>query len=103
MDRAETRFRFDAEVIHWRGPSPYFYAPVPGDQAREIRALARVLSYGWGVIPVAAEVAGVGFTTSLFPKDGIYLLPLKDAVRRRAGVTAGDVISVEMILKARRR
>jgi hypothetical protein len=40
----------------------------------------------------------VAFTTSLFPKDGGYLLPLKDAVRRKSGVTAGDAVAIEMTL-----
>jgi hypothetical protein len=95
-------FTFDAEIIYWRGPAPYFYVPVPRDQADEIRAASKLVSYGWGVIPVEATVRGVTFTTSLFPKDGTYLLPLKDAVRKPTGVTAGDVIRVEMTLKPRR-
>lgn len=44
----------------------------------------------------------MSFTTSLFPKDETFLLPLKDAVRRKAGVTAGDRVSVELILRPRR-
>lgn len=96
------QFRFEATVLHWRGPSPYFFAPVPQDAADEIRRLARLVSYGWGVIPVEATIAGVAFTTSLFPKDGAYLLPLKDAVRRKAAITAGDAIEVEMALRAPR-
>jgi hypothetical protein len=95
-------FSFDAEVIDWRGPAPYFYAPVPQHQAGEIRNAAKLVSYGWGVIPVEATISGVTFTTSLFPKDGTYLLPLKDAVRKPAGITAGDTIHVEMTLKPRR-
>jgi hypothetical protein len=96
------RFAFEAEVIHWRGPSPYFYAPVPAEQADELRAAARAATYGWGVVPVEATIGGVTFTTSLFPKDGTYLLPLKDAVRRQANVTAGDVVAVEMTVGATR-
>jgi hypothetical protein len=90
---------FEATVIYWRGPSPFFYAPVPAAQAEEIRRVARFVSYGWGVIPVEARIGDVVFTTSLFPKDGTYLLPIKAAVRRRANVTAGDVIAVEMTLR----
>jgi len=91
---------FEAEVIHWRGPSPYFYAPVPQGLADEVRSLARIASYGWGVVPVEARLAEVAFTTSLFPKDGTYLVPLKDAVRRAAGVTAGDRVSVRVRVRA---
>jgi hypothetical protein len=92
-------FSFEAEVIYWRGPSPFFYAPLPPAQAEEIRRVAKFVSYGWGVIPVEAKIGDVVFTTSLFPKDGTYLLPIKAAVRRRANVTAGDVIAVEMTLR----
>ena len=96
------QFSFDAEVIYWRGPAPFFYAPVPEAQAAEIRHASKLVSYGWGVIPVEASVGGVTFTTSLFPRDGTYLVPLKDAVRKPAGITAGDTIHIEMTLKPRR-
>ena len=57
------------------------------------------MTYGWGVIPVEATIGGVTFKTSLFPKDGTYLLPVKAAVRRKAEITAGDTIAVEMTLQ----
>ena len=85
-------------MIEWRGPSPYFYATVPDEDAEAIRQAAKFVSDGWGVIPVEATIGGVRFTTSLFPKDGTYLLPLKAAVRRRAGITVGDRVAVEMTL-----
>ena len=97
------RFSFESQIIYWRGPSPFFYAPVPAEHLAELQAVARAVTYGWGVVPVEASVGGVTFTTSLFPKDGTYLLPIKAAVRRMAGITAGDVIAVEMTIQAVRR
>jgi hypothetical protein len=106
MDKPErplALIRFEATVIYWRGPSPFFYAPVPLEQAGELARLARVVSYGWGMIPVAARIGAAAFTTALFPKDGTYLLPIKAAARRKAEITAGDSISVEMeVLNGRR-
>ncbi len=102
-DEDLVRFRFEAEVIYWRGPSPFFFVAVPPEQARELGHVARTVSYGWGMVPVEASIGGVAFTTSLFPKDGTYLLPLKVAVRRKAEITAGDRIAVEMTVQAVRR
>lgn len=93
------RFGFEAEVIYWRGPSPFFYAPIPAALAGEIRGLSKLVTYGWGMIPVEAEIGGVVFKTSLFPKDETYLLPLKVDVRRKASITAGDSISVAMTVQ----
>jgi hypothetical protein len=87
---------FEAEVIEWRGPSPYIYAVLPEAAAVAVARVKRAASYGWGVIPVTAAIGGVRFTTSLFPKDGTYLLPLKVAVRRQVAVTVGDVVAVTM-------
>lgn len=94
---------FETQVIHWRGPSPFFFAPLPTAEADEVRRVSRAVTYGWGVIPVEAQVGPAAFTTSLFPKDDGYLLPLKDAVRRKANVTAGDTIAVTMIIRPPRR
>lgn len=96
------QFAFDATIIHWRGPAPFFYAPVPAGAAEEIRRASKLVSYGWGVIPVEAVIAGVTFTTSLFPKDGTYLVPLKDVVRKATGITVDDTIHIELTLKPRR-
>ncbi len=89
---------FSAPVIYWRGPAPFFFARIPDDVGAEIARVKKQASYGWGVIPVEATIGEVRFETSLFPKEGSYLLPLKDAVRRRIGVTADDVVEVSMTI-----
>ncbi|MCW5952919.1 MAG: DUF1905 domain-containing protein [Propionibacteriaceae bacterium] len=89
---------FAGEVIEWRGPAPFYYVVIPQAESDEIGAVATAFTYGWGVIPVRAIVAGVSFTTSLFPRHGGYLLPLKDAIRRPAGIGVGDVVAVALSL-----
>ena len=96
------QFEFESTVIYWRGPSPFFYAPIPGEHVEDLRLAAKYASYGWGCVPVEARVGEVAFTTSLFPKDDTYLLPLKTVVRRKANITAGDTIAVEMSVAPRR-
>ena len=89
---------FVGTVIEWRGPAPYYFVPVPEEESADIREVAAMATYGWGVIPVEAHIAEATFETSLFPKDGGYLLPLKDAVRRPQGLAAGDEVSVRMTI-----
>ncbi len=91
--------RFEAVVIHWRGPSPFFFAPVPAALAAEIRQISRAVTYGWGMIPVAASIGDIVFRTSLFPKDETYLVPLKTQVRRKCGLTAGDAVAIEVVIQ----
>ena len=98
MERLE--LSFSAVVIEWRGPAPFFYARIPLEPAAEIAAVKRAASYGWGAIPVTARIGATSFSTSLFPKDGTYLLPLKAAVRRQLAVTVGDEVEVEMEIGA---
>lgn len=65
-----SEFRFEAEVIHWRGPAPFYFARLPEEVARQVGEMAKAVSYGWGVIPVEAVIGEVTFRTSLFPKEG---------------------------------
>jgi hypothetical protein len=90
---------FDGKVIEWRGPAPYYFVPVPEQESEDIREVAALATYGWGVIPVAARIGQTAFETSLFPKDGGYLLPLKDAVRKPEGIRTGDDVTVEMTVR----
>ncbi|MPY55745.1 DUF1905 domain-containing protein [Streptomyces spongiae] len=90
---------FTGKVIEWRGPAPYYFVPVPDMESADIREVATMVTYGWGVIPVEARIGEVVFETSLFPKDGVYLLPLKAAVRKPQGLSAGDDVTVEMTVR----
>lgn len=89
---------FTSEVISWRGPAPYHFVPLPAAECEAIAVVAPQVSYGWGVIPVTATIGSTTFSTSLFPKDGGYLLPIKDAVRRAEGLDVGDQLTVTVVV-----
>jgi hypothetical protein len=92
---------FDGEIIHWRGPAPWLFVAVPFEHVGEVAYAARQASYGWGCVPVAARIGGTDFTTSLFPRDGTWLLPVKVAVQRAERVGLGDTVNVAMRVVAR--
>ena len=95
----DVELAFDGRVMEWRGPAPFYFVRVPDPQSADISEVAAMASYGWGVIPVEARIGDVTFSTSLFPKDGGYLLPLKVAVRRPLGLSDGDPVSVVMTVR----
>jgi hypothetical protein len=97
-DPARLQFDVAGELRYWRGPSPYHFVALPPDAALEVRAVARLVTYGWGVIPVRVRIGETTFATSLFPKDGGYLVPVKDAVRRAEGLALGDVVAMELTI-----
>jgi hypothetical protein len=95
------RLAFTTTIIEWRGPAPFLFAPVPEAFVGEVRFAAHEASYGWGVVPVTASIGATTFTTSLFPRNGGYLLPVKIAVQRAAAVGIGDVVAVSLVIRAR--
>lgn len=88
-------------TIEWRGPAPFVFAPVPEEESDAIAQVAQQVTYGWGVIPVSARIGGTAFTTSLFPREGRYLVPVKVAVQRAEGIGAGDEVTVHLHLEIR--
>lgn len=94
MDLGEP-LEFDGPVIEWRGPAPYYFVAIPEEESGDIKLAAKGLEY-WGQVPVEARIEGVDFSTALFPKDGAYLLPVKDAVRRASGIEPDDRVAVTM-------
>lgn len=70
------------DVWYWKGPSPFYFLTVPDAEAKEIKAMEKLVTYGWGMIPVEATIGDTTWKTALWPKDGLYILPLKDKVRK---------------------
>lgn len=94
--------QFTGDVWHWRGPAPYHFVRVPPEESLTLREMSAAVTYGWGMIPVRAWVAATTWRTSLFPKDGRYLVPLKDAVRRAEGLDVGDTVTIGLTVASRR-
>lgn len=88
------KFSFTGLVFEWRGPSPFFFVATPPTIAEEIESVKRELSYGWGVVPASITVGGITVKTALIPKDGTFLIPLKDAVRKPRAISAGDQVLI---------
>ena len=87
---------FTGEVWFWRGPAPHHFVTVPEPQCVELEAVSRRVTYGWGMIPVTARIGATTWTTSLFPKDGAYVLPVKALVRKAEQVDIDDVVAVRV-------
>ncbi len=94
--RGRMRLEFSGEIWFWRGPSPYHFVTVPDPESAELEAAASLVTYGWGMIPVTATVGATEWTTSLFPKDGGYIVPLKDKVRHAEDLDVGDMVTVRL-------
>jgi hypothetical protein len=92
---------FDGELIYWRGPSPYYFVAVPDGESAEIHAVAALVTYGWGVIPVLAEIGHTSWTTSLFPKDGGYVVPVRASVRKDETLELGEKVHVSLSLEVK--
>lgn len=90
---------FSGKIWFWRGPAPWFFVTVPGEQSRDLKAISGIVTYGWGVIPVQVQVGGTEWETSLFPKDDLYLVPVRASVRRAENLEEGDEVTVRLTVK----
>jgi hypothetical protein len=90
------KLEFSGEIWFWRGPAPFYFVTVPEPECGALQAASPLVTYGWGMIPVTAEIGDTTWTTSLFPKDGRYIVPLKVVVRRAEGLDDGDVVTVRL-------
>ncbi|HEY7931216.1 MAG TPA: DUF1905 domain-containing protein [Acidimicrobiales bacterium] len=89
-------WEFRGTILFWRGPSPYYFVSIPEHESTQIADIAKSVTYGWGVIPVEVTLGTTTWQTSLIPKDGVYLVPLKVAVRTAEHLQVDDVIKVRV-------
>ena len=90
---------FNGAIWYWRGPAPFYFVTVPAEQCRALRAIAGHVTYGWGMIPATVRIGATEWTTSLFPKDGGYIVPIKDKVRKAEGLAEGDTVTVHLAVR----
>lgn len=92
-------FKFSGEIIFWRGPAPWFFVAMPEEESRELKAISNAVTYGWGVIPVQVQIGNTEYKTSLFPKDNLYLVPIKVRVRKAEKLELGDEVTLLLKVK----
>ncbi|MEJ7727025.1 MAG: DUF1905 domain-containing protein [Actinomycetes bacterium] len=85
---------FSGEILYWKGPAPWYFITVPEEECSDLQATSAFVSYGWGMIPVTVQIGATEWTTSLFPKDGRYLVPVKASVRKAEGLGEGETVAV---------
>jgi len=91
---------FSGEIWFWKGPAPWYFITVPDEECGRLEATATLVSYGWGMIPVLAQIGATGWKTSLFPKDGRYIVPVKAGVRKAEELEVGDTVTVRLTVDA---
>jgi uncharacterized protein DUF1905 len=87
---------FNGKIWYWRGPAPWFFVTVPAKQSRELQAILGFVTYGWGMIPANIRIGKTEWQTSLFPKDGRYIVPIKASVRKAENLEEGDKVTIQL-------
>jgi hypothetical protein len=89
---------FTGRIWYWKGPAPCYFVTVPDEECLDLAEASAMVTYGWGMIPVTAQIGGTGWRTSLWPKDGRYIVPVKAAVRQVDGLEVGDTVTVRLVV-----
>lgn len=89
---------FSGNIVYWRGPAPWYFVAIPDQSSNDLNAISRFVTYGWGVIPVRARIGKTEWKTSLFPKDGRYLVPIRVSVREAEKLEIGDEVTIRLVV-----
>ncbi|HZW03184.1 MAG TPA: DUF1905 domain-containing protein [Anaerolineaceae bacterium] len=87
---------FNDKIWFWRGPAPWYFVAVPVEQSLNLKAISGFVTYGWGMIPVRVQIGRTEWETSLWPKDGRYIVPIKASVRDAEQLAVGDEVTVRL-------
>jgi len=61
-----------------------------------LKAISAMVTYGWGVIPVHVRIGKTEWKTSLFPKEGRYLVPIKMSVQKSENLEVDDSVTIQL-------
>jgi hypothetical protein len=89
---------FTGPIWYWRGPAPHHFVTVPAKLCQQLKAVAGSVTYGWGMIPVHVRIGTTTWQTSLFPKDGGYIVPIRANVQCAEGLSVGTEVTITITL-----
>lgn len=89
-------YKFAADVWEWEGKAAWFFVTLPPDMTDEIKVVHGARAAGFGSLRVEATLGPTTWKTSIFPDKRGYVLPLKRAVRKAAGIESGDSVRVQL-------
>ena len=94
-------YSIHATVWLYPGMAGWHFVTLPKKQAKEIKKTFGGRKRGWGSLPVEVTIGKTSWQTSIFPdkKTQSYLLPLKAEVRKKEGITDGDIIVLKIEIK----
>ena len=58
------------------------------------------MTYGWGMIPVEVQLGASAWATSLFLKDGRYIVPIKASVRKAERLAEGESVTLRLAVRS---
>lgn len=87
---------FEGTIWYWMGPAPHYFVTVPPKECEDLKAIQSSVTYGWGMIPVTVRINETEWTTSLFPKDGQFIVPIKLLVRKAEKLEEGQTVQVRL-------
>lgn len=90
---------FTGIIWFWRGPAPFYFVTIPTEPSHDIKTISSAVTYGWGVIPVQVQIGATTWKTSLFPKDDLYLVPIKASVRKAENIDEGDEVTIRLVIE----
>jgi hypothetical protein len=91
VDVAGVLFRWESRRDDW------YFVPLSEEVSADIRDVPRP-GRGFGSVPVQVTIGASTWRTSIFPDAGrgVYVLPLKRAVREREGISDGDTVRARL-------
>ena len=78
---------------------PTTSSQVPDEASAAIHGVSAIVTYGWGVIPVKARIREASGRPCWFPREGRYLMPIKDVIRVAEGLAVGDTVAVQIAIR----
>lgn len=87
---------FKGIIWYWRGPAPWYFVTIPAEESDQVKGISRAVTYGWGVIPVVAQIGRTTWKTSLIPKEDRYLVPIKAQIRNAEQLANGDEVLITL-------
>ncbi|MCO6499058.1 MAG: DUF1905 domain-containing protein [Vicingus serpentipes] len=98
--KTKIEYQFSTKLWRYNSQNGWYFATVPKNYSKEIRAHLKWQEEGWGRMKATVIINDLNWDTSIWfdTNKNSYILPIKSEVRKKLSLKEDDLLTISILV-----